>query len=92
MKTFLTLLAVITYLNAYTLVGVHAKCAICPSSWGDVWLRSRCTRNGTTNCVYQQKGALDISCHYNDKGSLLNESSHQWCPQLVETGYGCVCG
>jgi hypothetical protein len=30
MKTFLTLLAAITSLSAYTFVGVHAECAICP--------------------------------------------------------------
>jgi hypothetical protein len=36
MKTFLTLLAAIISLSAYTLVGVHATCAICPTSMNSV--------------------------------------------------------
>ncbi|KIJ08544.1 hypothetical protein PAXINDRAFT_18335 [Paxillus involutus ATCC 200175] len=52
MKTFLTLLAAITYLSAYTLVGVYAKCAICPSSTGGGFnLVNKCTNiKGVTAC------------------------------------------
>jgi hypothetical protein len=52
MKTFLTLLAAITYLSAYTLVGVYAKCAICPTSTGGGFnLVNKCTdTKGVTTC------------------------------------------
>ncbi|KIJ15162.1 hypothetical protein PAXINDRAFT_169327 [Paxillus involutus ATCC 200175] len=54
MKTFLTLLAAITSLSAYTLVGVHATCAICPPSTGGMSLAtgSGCTDSkGITTCL-----------------------------------------
>ncbi|KIK76428.1 hypothetical protein PAXRUDRAFT_429621 [Paxillus rubicundulus Ve08.2h10] len=46
MKTFLTLLAAIISLSAYTLVGVHAKCAICPKTVAGAPLKSQCTQSG----------------------------------------------
>ncbi|KIJ08956.1 hypothetical protein PAXINDRAFT_172696 [Paxillus involutus ATCC 200175] len=51
MKTFLTLLAAIVALSAYALVGVHEKCAVCPSSIDGRSLASGCTNNaGTITC------------------------------------------
>ncbi|KAF8835379.1 hypothetical protein BDN67DRAFT_975356, partial [Paxillus ammoniavirescens] len=47
MQFFLTLLASIASLSAYTLVGVHAltACTTCPSSIGGRALVSRCVNN-----------------------------------------------
>ncbi|KIK79849.1 hypothetical protein PAXRUDRAFT_160148 [Paxillus rubicundulus Ve08.2h10] len=62
MKTVLSLLAIITSLSAYTLVCVHAKCAMCPSTmygWflfdpGGAYCQSR----------YQPIGVDKITCPY----------------------------
>ncbi|KIK73842.1 hypothetical protein PAXRUDRAFT_167493 [Paxillus rubicundulus Ve08.2h10] len=45
MKTFFTLLATIMSLSAYTIVGVHANCAICPKAVGGAGFNSRCTQS-----------------------------------------------
>ncbi|KIK92798.1 hypothetical protein PAXRUDRAFT_146546 [Paxillus rubicundulus Ve08.2h10] len=50
MKTFLTLLAAITSFSAYTLVGVHGKCPISPTSLDGMGLRNQCTVGGITAC------------------------------------------
>ncbi|KIJ07702.1 hypothetical protein PAXINDRAFT_173343 [Paxillus involutus ATCC 200175] len=51
MKAFLTLLAVITSLSAYTLAGVHAKCAYCPDILNGVMLSKRCVnKKDVTTC------------------------------------------
>ncbi|KAF8838665.1 hypothetical protein BDN67DRAFT_971217 [Paxillus ammoniavirescens] len=66
MKTFLTLLAVITSLSAYTLVGVHAECPNCPKALGlsVTWLSS-CTNadRSITSCSYA-RGKSTFNCDY----------------------------
>ncbi|KAF8838354.1 hypothetical protein BDN67DRAFT_971632 [Paxillus ammoniavirescens] len=60
MKTFLTLLAVVTSLSAYTLVGVHASCAVCPQpTEANVWLKSTCTRDRSTSEQVPMAGRID---------------------------------
>ncbi|KIK76624.1 hypothetical protein PAXRUDRAFT_832665 [Paxillus rubicundulus Ve08.2h10] len=90
MKTFLTLLAAITSLSAYTLVGVHAtmKCSLCPPSTGGVPVYSACTNNkNVTNCQYRIR-ALTLHCYYNDNGSLAG-GSHSSCPGNMGTSNIC---
>ncbi|KIK73545.1 hypothetical protein PAXRUDRAFT_178145 [Paxillus rubicundulus Ve08.2h10] len=55
MKTSLTRLIVTISLSAYTLVGVHAKCPLCPASVGGVALTKRCTNSGTYRQSRYQK-------------------------------------
>ncbi|KIK94438.1 hypothetical protein PAXRUDRAFT_827995 [Paxillus rubicundulus Ve08.2h10] len=52
MKTCLTLLAAISALSAYTLMGVHCEqCAVCPiNKLGTAKLIQHCTKAGTTTC------------------------------------------
>ncbi|KIK72310.1 hypothetical protein PAXRUDRAFT_836488 [Paxillus rubicundulus Ve08.2h10] len=87
MKTFLTLLATIISLSAYTLVGVRAKCPICPGSVAGTALGNQCTFNGITACQYPNDhvGAVrnPIYCYYNENGSLDKDSNY--CPKTVNT-------
>ncbi|KIJ10725.1 hypothetical protein PAXINDRAFT_172082 [Paxillus involutus ATCC 200175] len=64
MKTFLTLLAAITSLSAYTLVGVHALCPICPNTMNDVGLYNHCTLNGISQNRYKTPEGFVLSCSY----------------------------
>ncbi|KIK73144.1 hypothetical protein PAXRUDRAFT_836315 [Paxillus rubicundulus Ve08.2h10] len=85
MKTFLTLLAAMTSLSAYTLVGVHATCATCPPSAGDLALATRCVdNNGITICNYEKAGITSRHCYYNNKGEFQKGSS-PLCKSNVQT-------
>ncbi|KIK90685.1 hypothetical protein PAXRUDRAFT_831479 [Paxillus rubicundulus Ve08.2h10] len=66
MKTFLTLLAAITSLSAYTLVGVHG-CVTCPDHLkGKANLVTGCTDgSGVTSCEYQKKMDPFRYCQWN---------------------------
>ncbi|KIK76366.1 hypothetical protein PAXRUDRAFT_436288 [Paxillus rubicundulus Ve08.2h10] len=89
MKTFLTLLAAIASLSAYTLVGVHAlKCAICPSSLRGILEGTKCashTSEVNTYCVYNRNidPLIAKSCRYGPNGSLLTQFSDPSCPTKV---------
>ncbi|KAF8835531.1 hypothetical protein BDN67DRAFT_975214 [Paxillus ammoniavirescens] len=78
----------ITSLSAYTLMGVHAKCPICPTSVDGMELRNQCTVEGLTACQYQViisnglPGAA-IYCYYDGHGRLNKDSDV--CPQTVQT-------
>ncbi|KIK74032.1 hypothetical protein PAXRUDRAFT_836090 [Paxillus rubicundulus Ve08.2h10] len=88
MRTFLTL-AAITSLSAYTLVGVHAKCAICPSKVDGRSSTSRCTSStGITTCRYEPAGQSGRYCYYNNQGVLQQDSSSK-CPASANTGNNC---
>jgi hypothetical protein len=51
MKTLLTLVAAITSLSAYTLVGVHAAhCVNCDSYMAGADLHNKCITGGVTIC------------------------------------------
>ncbi|KAF8839204.1 hypothetical protein BDN67DRAFT_970427 [Paxillus ammoniavirescens] len=88
MKTFLTLLTAIAPLSAHTLVGVRAKCAICPSSVGGkkFELVDKCTdRMGvTTSCEYRYE-VEPRSCKWDAKGVIVSGSDHS-CPHNVKLG------
>ncbi|KAF8835695.1 hypothetical protein BDN67DRAFT_404036 [Paxillus ammoniavirescens] len=65
MKTFLTLLAAIASLSAYTLVGVHANCALCPTTIEGRSFASRCAdKAGKITCTYEQQGQSSRHCYY----------------------------
>ncbi|KIK72727.1 hypothetical protein PAXRUDRAFT_836385 [Paxillus rubicundulus Ve08.2h10] len=95
MKTFLTLLATISSLSTYTLVGVHAstKCAICPSSLNGAGLYYGCSYKGNTACRYLISGTSQmIGCYYDDsKGTVTQGSNRALCPKTVNTGTGNAC-
>ncbi|KIK80162.1 hypothetical protein PAXRUDRAFT_159379 [Paxillus rubicundulus Ve08.2h10] len=71
MKSFLTLFAAIISLGAYTLVGVHAGCAVCPTPSHEAGFkfRDQCITDGiTTQCSrYQNNGPNGsfLYCYYN---------------------------
>ncbi|KIK75169.1 hypothetical protein PAXRUDRAFT_502872 [Paxillus rubicundulus Ve08.2h10] len=92
MKTLLTLLAAITSLNSYTLVGVHAaSCAICPSL-GGMKLAGNCHFSvRVTLCQYQNApGTVSTLCFYDDNnGALKNKGFIASCPNSVTTGSQC---
>ncbi|KAF8837250.1 hypothetical protein BDN67DRAFT_973233 [Paxillus ammoniavirescens] len=90
MKTFLTLLTVITSLSAYTLVGVHARCPNCPATVGGVKLTSKCISGGTTSCKYKTNVRMspDLACSYNNLG-YLNDGSDTPCAKYVKMGTTC---
>ncbi|KAF8838664.1 hypothetical protein BDN67DRAFT_971213 [Paxillus ammoniavirescens] len=92
MKTFLTLLAVITSLSAYTLVGVHAGCAHCPKTLSSgASLTSSCTNadRSITSCVYAS-GKSTLNCAYTSKG-VIKKGSNVACPASVHTDGPCGC-
>ncbi|KIK78081.1 hypothetical protein PAXRUDRAFT_344693 [Paxillus rubicundulus Ve08.2h10] len=95
MKNFLTLLATITSLSAYILVGVlgaQAKCPICPSSLNGVSLSRSCTNANLsiTSCIYPQ-GKSSVTCSYSSNGSVRSGSDPK-CPNKVSTATGhCGC-
>ncbi|KAF8838195.1 hypothetical protein BDN67DRAFT_971883 [Paxillus ammoniavirescens] len=52
MKAFLTLLVAITSLSAHTLVGVHAKCAACPTTLkNNAVFVTQCAQKGAVKCL-----------------------------------------
>ncbi|KAF8839580.1 hypothetical protein BDN67DRAFT_969786 [Paxillus ammoniavirescens] len=72
MKTFLTLLAAITYLSAYTLVGVHATCAVCTPAVDGISLTGTCTNNkGITSEQVPEEGANESPLHLQRAYSLI---------------------
>ncbi|KAF8834065.1 hypothetical protein BDN67DRAFT_976263, partial [Paxillus ammoniavirescens] len=78
MKNFLTLLAAITSLSAYTLVGVHAMCAVCPKSMSSSGLKSQCLTNGgeRTRCQYPIKNTKAfLWCYFDSEGTLDSDQS-----------------
>ncbi|KAF8835693.1 hypothetical protein BDN67DRAFT_974997 [Paxillus ammoniavirescens] len=88
MKTFLTLLAAITSLSAYTLVGVHANCAVCPTSIDGRQLANRCIDEaGTTICQYEKQSKSSRHCYY--KNGAFQQGSNYLCPDNVEMGNAC---
>ncbi|KIK81317.1 hypothetical protein PAXRUDRAFT_832945 [Paxillus rubicundulus Ve08.2h10] len=91
MKTFLALLAAITFSGSY-LVGVHAQhCALCPSSLGHVSLGFKCVyydriAQRNTACVYLNPVSMDApTCLYNPRGGLISKGSDAACQKNVAT-------
>ncbi|KIK80451.1 hypothetical protein PAXRUDRAFT_833520 [Paxillus rubicundulus Ve08.2h10] len=85
MKNLLTLLAAMTSLSAYTLVGVHATCAACPPSLGNLASTIRCVDNkGITFCNYEKAGITSRHCYYNNKGEIQIHSN-ALCQGKVQT-------
>ncbi|KIK92074.1 hypothetical protein PAXRUDRAFT_830300 [Paxillus rubicundulus Ve08.2h10] len=81
MRLFATLLASIVSLSAYTLVNVHAGCAICPPAVANKSLLSHCTNSfGDTFCYYDSDGKY---CSYEEDGERLyaNGYDDSTCPQ-----------
>ncbi|KIJ06637.1 hypothetical protein PAXINDRAFT_20170 [Paxillus involutus ATCC 200175] len=82
MKNFLTLLAAIASLSAYTLVGVHAACATCPKTmsggWG--WLFLFDPGDAYRQGRYQKnrKGA-SLWCYYDSNANLNTDRSSAGC-------------
>ncbi|KIK81478.1 hypothetical protein PAXRUDRAFT_756784 [Paxillus rubicundulus Ve08.2h10] len=86
MKTFLTLLAAITSLSAYTLVGVHA-CPVCPHV-NDQSAKAKCVSSDLkTSCTYNHgiHASQDLTCIYGLRGSLIAGSSSPSCPKTTLT-------
>ncbi|KAF8837185.1 hypothetical protein BDN67DRAFT_973287 [Paxillus ammoniavirescens] len=91
MKTFLTLLAAITSLSAYTLVGVHAGCAICPTSLSGEKLYNVCATSGKiTSCEYKNGVVVKFHCYYHPDGTR-DKASDTGCLDNVDTGNDCHC-
>ncbi|KIK76122.1 hypothetical protein PAXRUDRAFT_835448 [Paxillus rubicundulus Ve08.2h10] len=90
MKTFLTVLAAITSLSACTLMGVHAKCALCPSIKGGQLWSTQCVANHNSACLYKRTDESLVYCYYNMDGAMSG-GSHGWCPQTTQTDAGCFC-
>ncbi|KIK78398.1 hypothetical protein PAXRUDRAFT_834581 [Paxillus rubicundulus Ve08.2h10] len=92
MKTFLTLLAAITFLSAHTHVGVHAACAICPSVMGGMNLAEECTQtttDGFTTCQYLKSKSLPFRfCQFDTVGAILKGGDPS-CPHRVKTSVQC---
>ncbi|KAF8837116.1 hypothetical protein BDN67DRAFT_230463 [Paxillus ammoniavirescens] len=92
MKTFLTLLVAITSLSAYTLVGVHAGCAICPETMFGWGLSSQCVPTGgdITRCEYQEHGTgSSLWCYFDSNGTLDISASSYYCSGGAETRNTC---
>ncbi|KIK91550.1 hypothetical protein PAXRUDRAFT_830750 [Paxillus rubicundulus Ve08.2h10] len=90
MKTFLTLLAFVTSLSAYTFVGVHAaSCAICPLTTANIKLVSKCTSHGITTCMYKKTG-LTFFCSYDNTNGWGKSPLFNLCETNVSTGTQCA--
>ncbi|KIK93791.1 hypothetical protein PAXRUDRAFT_828617 [Paxillus rubicundulus Ve08.2h10] len=91
MKTFLTLLAGIISLSAYTLLGVHAKCAICPYTVNAQTLVGSCpTDHKYTACRYGNGVVPKYNCFYKPNGAR-DADSDSACPDNTNTGNDCQC-
>jgi len=86
MQFFLTLLASIASLSAYTLVGVHAVCALCPSNVAGEWNTKTCVgKLGYTYCHYLSE---EIICVYTKEGDRVG-SFDQCPPDVGQMWLGC---
>ncbi|KIK78066.1 hypothetical protein PAXRUDRAFT_775000 [Paxillus rubicundulus Ve08.2h10] len=81
MKTFFTLLATIISLSAYTIVGVHANCTICPKTVCSAGFNSKCTQsNGDITrcrCIFLIPVILfDPGSTYRQNRYLIKKGGH----------------
>ncbi|KIK77090.1 hypothetical protein PAXRUDRAFT_835120 [Paxillus rubicundulus Ve08.2h10] len=91
MKTFVTLLATLASLSAYTIVGVHAQCITCRSSMDGAALHDTCITGDVTTCEYENQAGLSFYCYYDSQGSLRDHSNPS-CVKNVGTSKGPTCG
>ncbi|KAF8838082.1 hypothetical protein BDN67DRAFT_126719 [Paxillus ammoniavirescens] len=86
MRFFLTLLASIASLSTYTLMGVHAECAVCPPKVEGTSLVTHCLHaSGNTHCFYDN---FKKFCLYNGDGERYGGQSD--CPASVAMTFsGC---
>ncbi|KIJ14554.1 hypothetical protein PAXINDRAFT_12656 [Paxillus involutus ATCC 200175] len=92
MQFFLTLLASVASLSAYTPVGVHASsitqvCAACPPEVAKEALTYRCVdTKGNTICRYQDE---ETRCYYDGHGERIGKD-FSGCPGPVKmSNWGC---
>ncbi|KIK77866.1 hypothetical protein PAXRUDRAFT_834833 [Paxillus rubicundulus Ve08.2h10] len=89
MRFFLTLIASIASLSAYTLVGALAEltCAICPPKTPDgTSLKGHCVDSwGDTRCYYYSESPYYV---YNSKGVCYKVYPN--CPPNVQTSHSCI--